>query len=239
VAPYRYYAKLHHQLVPYLYGLGVEAHEGGQPIIRDPNREGRQYRLGEDLLVAPIVTRDDRRSVALPAGSRWYDYWDDGRPIAGGVTIEYDDDDLSKMPLYIRAGAIIPMQVSDGETGHGGAGSAGALTLVLYPDGVSQRTVRPEAGRALTVETRREAGVVTVNLGPSTDRLILRIKETTRPAAVALESGGTSTALPAAQAFDALMDATAGWAYDEAGGYLWVQVLPSADATTVRYAATS
>jgi alpha-D-xyloside xylohydrolase len=243
VAPYRYYAKLHRQLVPYLYGLGVEAHEGGQPIIRDPDREGQQYRLGDDLLVAPIVTRDDRRSVSLPGGSRWYDYWDDSRPIAGGVTIQFDDEDLTKMPLYVRAGAIIPMQVSDAETGHGGAGSAGALTLVLYPDGVSQRTVRPEAGRALAVESRREGGAVTVNLGPSTDRLILRIKEPARPASVTLETGGetggTSTALPAAPTFDALTGTGAGWAYDEAGGYVWVQVLPSADATTVRYAVTS
>jgi alpha-D-xyloside xylohydrolase len=239
VAPYRYYATLHHQLVPYLYGLGVEAHEGGPPIIRDPNREGRQYRLGEDLLVAPFTTRDDRRSVVLPAGDRWYDYWDDSRAMAGGTTIGYENADVTKMPLYIRAGAIIPMQVSGGETGHGGAVSAGAMTLVLYPDGVSQRTVRPEAGRALTVETRREGGAVTVTLGPSTDRVILRIKESARPASVSTESGGASTELPTAPALDAMTSTGAGWAYDEARGYVWVQVLPSADATTVRYAVTS
>jgi len=56
VGPYRYLAKLHRQLVPYLYGLGAEAHAGGEPIVRDPNRELRQYLLGEDLFVAPIVT---------------------------------------------------------------------------------------------------------------------------------------------------------------------------------------
>jgi alpha-glucosidase (family GH31 glycosyl hydrolase) len=236
VAPYRYYAKLHHELVPYLYGLGVEAHERGVPIIRDPDRQGQQYRLGEDLLVAPVVTREDHRSVTLPAGSRWYDYWNDTRPIDGGQTIQYEDDDLAKMPLYVRAGAIVPMQVSDGETGHGGGVSAGALTLVLYPEGVSRRTVRPDAGRELSVETRREDDSVTVALGPSTDRLILRIKEPARPTSVSADAGGAGVPLTEASAFGAFDASGAGWAYDSDGGYLWVQVQPSAGATTVRYA---
>src|SRR6185295_8962849 len=146
VGPYRYFAKLHHQLVPYLYGLGVEAHQGGEPIVRDPDRELRQYRLGEDVLVAPIVTRDDQRRVELPAGARWLDYWDDSQTTAGGTVIQYEAE-IDRMPLFIRSGAIIPMQVSDGETGHGGAASDGALTLVLYPDGVNRRAVRAEAGQ--------------------------------------------------------------------------------------------
>ena len=237
VGPYRYYAKLHHQLVPYLYGLGVEAHVHGVPIIREPDRSGRQYRLGEDLLVAPLVTRDDSRNVALPAGSRWYDYWDDAHPLAGGTTVQYDDDDLAHMPLYVRAGAIIPMQVSDSETGHGGVGSAGALTLILYPEGVSRRTVRPEAGQELSVETRREAGTVTISLGPSPERLILRIKQAVKPASVTLEVAGVGSAeLPRPVAFGAGESAQPGWSYDEDGGYVWVQVLPSERATTVRYA---
>lgn len=236
VAIYRYYARLHHQLVPYLYGLGVDNHLGGPPIIRDPDREGQQYLLGEDLLVAPLLTREDRRRVVLPSGTRWYDYWDDSYPIAGGTFVEYDDEDLSSMPLYVRSGAIIPMEVADAETGHGGVGSAGALTLVLYPDGVSRRTIRPDANRELTVETRREGGEVTVALGPSSDRLILRIKQRERPEDVTVGRDGVTTSLAEHAIFDQPDAPEAGWTHDAERGYLWIQLLASDAPVTVRYA---
>jgi alpha-glucosidase (family GH31 glycosyl hydrolase) len=235
VGPYRYYAKLHHQLVPYLYGLGVEAHQGAGPIIRDPDRQGWQYRLGEDLLVAPILTREDRRQVELPAGSRWYDYWDDSEAIPGGDSIQYDDEDLAKMPLYIRAGAIIPMEVSDGETGHGGVGSAGALTLLLYPEGASRRTVRVGADRELAVETSRTDNEVMVSVGPSPDRLILRIKQTARPEDVTVERNSIIGPLPEVTTINQPDHPEVGWSYDADRGYLWVQLLPSDSDAVVRY----
>ena len=93
VPTYRYYAKLHQQLVPYLYGLGVEAHLGGEPIIREPDREllpvpprrGSAGRAGHDarrptagraaerLALVRLLGR--RRSRLLAASS--LDYCDD------------------------------------------------------------------------------------------------------------------------------------------------------------------
>jgi alpha-glucosidase (family GH31 glycosyl hydrolase) len=230
VEPYRYYAKLHRQLIPYLYGLGVEAHLGGEPIIRDPDRQARDYRLGDDLFVAPVLTRDNGRRVELPRGSRWYDYWDDAESIAGGTVLDYQAP-LHRMPIFIRSGAIIPMQVADGITGHGGTGSAGALTLILYPDGVTKRTLHPDAGRELRIETRRESGSTTVALGTWHERLILRIQEERKPTSIGLRVGNFDRTLPGVGTFADLEQLGEGWTHDAENGYLWVRLpAPAADA---------
>jgi alpha-glucosidase (family GH31 glycosyl hydrolase) len=233
---YRYYAKLHHQLVPYLYGHGVEAHLSGTPIIRDGDRDARHYRLGEDLFVAPIVTRDDHRRVELPRGSRWFDYWDDREPISGGSVLNYDAP-MARIPLFIRAGAIIPMQVSDGETGHGGPGSTGALTLLFYPDGASSRVLRPGPGQELLVESRRTDTATVLSIGPLTQPLVLRIKELRHPPNVTATLSGLTRSLPAFPDFTSLDGEPEGWAFDAEHGYLWVRLPTSGETVTVEYTA--
>lgn len=231
---YRYYAKLHHQLVPYLYGAGVEAHLGGPPIIRDGDRTARHYRLGEDLFVAPFVTRADRRRVELPRGSRWYDYWDDNNVIAGGTVLDYEAA-IPRVPLFIKAGAIIPMQVSDGLTGHGNANSAGALTLLFYPDGQSKRVLRPDAGQEITVESSRTDSRTMLTIGATVQPLVLRINEPRQPATVTVAVGGQSRELPVFPTLAALGGATEGWAFDLDEGYVWVRLPAAATNTSVTY----
>ena len=234
---YRYYSKLHHQLVPYLYSAGVVAHRTGQPIIREVDRQARQYTLGEDLLVAPIVTPEHERDVALPAGSRWHDYWSDDRVI-DGPTVVRQSAPMHQVPLFIRAGAIIPMQVEDGETGHGGGGSAGHLTLLVYPDGESTRTYYPDADRSLLLSSERGAGGVTIDIGAQTERYVLRIKEPTAPAVVQLErtgAGDSESALAPLPAWDAFDAAAEGWYYDAAARYLWVRFATEETGARLRY----
>jgi alpha-glucosidase (family GH31 glycosyl hydrolase) len=223
VESYRYYATLHHELVPYLYGLGVEAHQGGEPIIRGVDRDGRQYRLGEDLLVAPVVTRDDRRKVVLPAGSRWYDYWDETTPLAGGTTLDVDVEG-DRIPLYVRAGAIIPLQVSNSETGHGGSGSRDQLTLLVYPEGTTVRTLYPDdIAQPIQVSAERGDDIVSVNLGRSIQSYVMRIKEPAPPTSVSLTLDGAAEALPASSSWEAFNQADEGWYADADGGYVWVR----------------
>jgi alpha-glucosidase (family GH31 glycosyl hydrolase) len=234
---YRYYAKLHHQLVPYLYSAGVVAHQTGQPIIRNGDRQARQYTLGDDLLVAPIVTPDDERDVALPAGTRWHDYWADDR-VVEGPSIVRAQAPIHQVPLYVRAGAIIPMQVEDSETGHGGAGSAGHLTLLVYPDGESTRTYHPDADRALVISSKRDADSVTIDVGEQSERYVLRIKEPNPPPGVQLDRTGDGdaadalTALPAWEAFDTSSE---GWYYDDHANYLWVRFATTAAGAQLTY----
>lgn len=120
---YRRYAKLHTQLYPYLRDAALEASHTGMPIIRpmalafqdDPQAANRidQYLFGPDLLVAPIYRGGTHREVYLPAGE-WIDYWT-GQPTTGPAVIEVDAP-LDRIPLYVRAAAIIELLPADVDT---------------------------------------------------------------------------------------------------------------------------
>jgi len=113
----RKYLDLRYQLMPYLYSLVRETHDSGMPIMRalwlhypdDPQAVGRsdQYLWGKDMLVAPVIEAGAAaRQVYLPPGG-WYDFWT-GERSEGGRQIERKVD-LATLPLYVRAGAILPI----------------------------------------------------------------------------------------------------------------------------------
>ncbi|MGH9930339.1 MAG: glycoside hydrolase family 31 protein [Pyrinomonadaceae bacterium] len=113
----RKYLKLRYQLLPFLYTTLEEAHQSGVPLFRplvlnyqdDPNTYNLddEFMIGTDLLVAPVVKPDvTRRLVYLPKG-QWYDYWTNKR-YEGGTMISVDAP-LETVPMFVRAGAIIPM----------------------------------------------------------------------------------------------------------------------------------
>jgi alpha-glucosidase/alpha-D-xyloside xylohydrolase len=113
----RKYAELRYQLMPYTYTLAAEARQSGLPLMRAmwlhyPDDErlrglGTQYLWGRYLLIAPVFSPGAAtRDVVLPAGI-WYDWWT-GERTAGGKTIQRPVD-LATMPIYARAGAIVPV----------------------------------------------------------------------------------------------------------------------------------
>jgi alpha-glucosidase/alpha-D-xyloside xylohydrolase len=134
----RKYLELRYRLMPYLYSAVRETTETGLPVIRalwlhypdDPVAvaRGDQYLFGRDILVAPVVEKGaSSRTLYLPHGT-WYDFWDNtkhdgGQEIARAV-------DLGTIPLYVRAGAIIPMGPLKQYTGEQ---VDGPLTLIVYP----------------------------------------------------------------------------------------------------------
>jgi alpha-D-xyloside xylohydrolase len=65
-----------------------------------------QYMLGPDFLVAPMFKPRGSRNIYLPAGG-WYDFWTDRR-LEGARWITYDAE-LETLPLFVRAGAVLPM----------------------------------------------------------------------------------------------------------------------------------
>jgi alpha-glucosidase/alpha-D-xyloside xylohydrolase len=111
------YAELRYRLIPYTYTLAAEARTTGLPLMRAmwlhyPDDEklrglGTEYLWGRDLLVAPVFKpRAATWNVVLPDGV-WYDWWN-GHKETGPGTIARNVD-LETMPIYVRAGAIIPL----------------------------------------------------------------------------------------------------------------------------------
>ncbi|MEK6280991.1 MAG: TIM-barrel domain-containing protein [Acidobacteriota bacterium] len=135
----RKYLKLRYQLLPFLYTTLEEAHRTGVPLFRplllnyqdDSNTYNLddQFMVGTDLLVAPVMKPDvTRRLVYLPKGV-WYDYWTH-KKYEGGTTITVDAP-LETVPLFVRAGAIIP---SGPTLNYVGEKPFDPITFNIYPD---------------------------------------------------------------------------------------------------------
>jgi hypothetical protein len=156
----RDYLLLKMRLTPYMYGLAREAEQTGAPLVRgllwdypnDPQAfsEAHKYQflLGRELLVAPVyrsqaASRGWRRDIHLPQG-RWFDYWDGRQVTAGAQGRDLDRAvDLKTLPLFVRAGAILPMypaMLFDGEN------PISEVTFDLYPQGQSQYTLYEDDG---------------------------------------------------------------------------------------------
>jgi hypothetical protein len=116
----RRFLQLRYQLLPYLYGRFAEARATGAPIMRplfwhyqnDPVAAacGDQFLLGRDLLVAPVLRQGAQARVVYLPNDVWYNYWT-GERISGGQHIAADAP-LDILPLYVRAGGILPMAES-------------------------------------------------------------------------------------------------------------------------------
>lgn len=113
---FRKFARLRYRLFPYLYSLAAEATENGLPVIRPLVLEYQdersvygvddQFLLGSDLLVAPVLREDDTVDVSLP-DDEWVDFWT-GERIRGPTTL-HREVPLDSMPLFVRAGSVVPM----------------------------------------------------------------------------------------------------------------------------------
>jgi alpha-glucosidase/alpha-D-xyloside xylohydrolase len=113
----RKYLELRYRMLPYLYSAARECTTTGLPIMRalwlhypdDPSAvaRGDQFLWGRDILVAPVVEQGaTSRQVYLPRGA-WYDFWTNERHEGGKEILRKVD--LETMPLYVRAGAILPL----------------------------------------------------------------------------------------------------------------------------------
>jgi alpha-glucosidase/alpha-D-xyloside xylohydrolase len=112
------YLELRYRLMPYLYTTVREAHDTGLPPMRamwlhypdDPEAvaQSNQYLWGRDMLVAPVVKKDANvREIYLPEG-KWYDFWGGDDAISGRQYVKRFVD-LETMPIYVRAGTILPL----------------------------------------------------------------------------------------------------------------------------------
>jgi len=176
----REYLELRYRLLPYLYTLFWEAATTGAPILRPllyhfPN-DSRTYTLydqvllGPSLMAAPIYRPGvEYRVVYLPQGT-WYAWWSGN--IAEGPTHILAHAPLEQMPLYVRAGTIIPLaplrQYADQHP-------LGALQLRVWP-GTGEWTLYEDDGDSfeyrsggfatLTCRVYPEAGQTVIEIDP-------------------------------------------------------------------------
>jgi alpha-glucosidase/alpha-D-xyloside xylohydrolase len=175
------FLELRYRLLPYNYTLAREAVDTGLPMMRalwlrypkdaEAVKLGSEYLWGRDLLVAPVVEKGAKsRRVYLPAGT-WFDWWT-GEKFEGQRWVERPVD-LATLPLFVGAGAIVPLDpvrqhtaqtVSDPTTLRVHPGADGAFTLydddgqsLGYRDGSDAKTIWiglrwNDAARRLTLE---------------------------------------------------------------------------------------
>jgi alpha-D-xyloside xylohydrolase len=123
------YIKLRYSLLPYIYSTSWDVSENQSSMMRAlvmdfPNDKKAlniddQYMFGKSILVCPVTERMynengqadfstvEERELYLPAGTRWIDFWT-GEMLEGGQIITRETP-LDIMPLYVKAGSIIPI----------------------------------------------------------------------------------------------------------------------------------
>ncbi len=110
--------KLRYRLLPYIYSLAWQVTRHDSTIMRplvmdwrtDPNvwNIGDQFMFGPELLVSPVTQKGAKsRSLYLPASPAWYDFWT-GNRTTGSQRMEAGAP-LDRIPLYVRAGSILPL----------------------------------------------------------------------------------------------------------------------------------
>jgi alpha-glucosidase len=168
--------ELRYRLLPYLYSVVAQCKEYGWPIVRpifmaEPyNPDIRAiddcYLLGDAILVAPILDEGaTSRSVYLPAGA-WYDYWTN-ELVDGGEQITVTAP-LERLPLFIRAGAALPLWP---EIQYVGEKSSDTLTLRIFP-GEFETVLYEDKGEGLDYE-RGDYRWVYVTSSRDGDKLVI------------------------------------------------------------------
>jgi alpha-D-xyloside xylohydrolase len=105
-------------MMPYIYSLAWKVtHEDytmQRPLVMDWRTDhrvrniGDEYMFGPAFLVSPVWKEGARnREVYLPASAAWYDFWT-GEKVKGGQELEVDAP-LDRLPLFIRAGSVVPL----------------------------------------------------------------------------------------------------------------------------------
>lgn len=187
VINYKFYTWVRENLLDYIYDSALGSGATGMPMMRSlavaypgdapAAAVSDEYLFGNDLLVAPVLTDDDLRTITFPPG-RWTSLWT-GETVAGPAVVTTNVP-LSAIPVYLKTGAVVPVQLNPslkfGESMTPGRVKA----LVLTPPVVPQTTQLFPQGdatvvNAAVVDSRPVAGgfAVTLENLPEENHLLL------------------------------------------------------------------
>lgn len=159
----RRYVEERYRLLPYLGAVAAEASRTGNPIVRPISYDfpgaklacdtTMSFTVGSRLLVSGNPTPESPRPYAacLPQG-RWFDYWT-GKPVDGDKPLELTPT-LNTLPVFVRAGSIIPRQQA---TLRSVNGLNGPLELHVYPGPNCSGEIYDDDGITRNGPSRRQA----------------------------------------------------------------------------------
>jgi alpha-D-xyloside xylohydrolase len=245
---YRTYARLHMRLFPYEWSYAQRIKVDGRPIQRPLGlvhpemgiHPSDSYLFGDELLVAPVLTRGERRRETVVPQGTWIDWWD-GTPYSsdGHAPIAIDAP-LDKLPLLLRDGAIVPLlrptidtlATADDPTVDSFARDPGLLYVRVVPG----RPRRFDLWDRTSIE-RTNDGSLHVSSGDVFAKgFVLEALATPAPTDVIREDdGGARSTLARSASLAALDLATEGWAWEPARrGTLWIKLRAGAARITAR-----
>ncbi|OAM88085.1 glycoside hydrolase family 31 protein [Termitidicoccus mucosus] len=245
VRHFRFLAWLHTDMIPFWQSLGHEAAATAAPMVRplvwtwqhdiDCWRVDDEFTVGEALLVAPMLNANPDRKVYLPAG-RWHDFWNDRRVVTGPRTETWFEgwSTIDKFPLYIREGAIIPMEVANTFSGFGWPESAGYITLAIWPKlrGESSFTLRDTEGPVRITAARNDDASLVLTWDATRRNHLLRVH--IDGSSVPREVRADGVLLAKTSDLDAFRKTAAEcWHYDAAEQKLWIRKLNNGSATSI------
>jgi alpha-D-xyloside xylohydrolase len=244
---FRFYAELHTRLFPYIYTFAKESSQTGLPILRplllihpdDPKTFDikHAYYFGSELVVAPVVEPDVMaRIVYLPKG-RWIDFWTNEQidHSTGGDNHAWANADRTKLPVFAREGAIVPMLAELPQTlcdanyvnNDQVRTPTDGLLVRIYPAATSQFVVHD--GTDITCTTTGETVAVKVDFPrPRPVRLSVLAPQPT-------DVRRDGTVLPQKTDPNAFANETEAWRHDPATGFLEVKFPSAGGATTVTF----
>ncbi len=243
----RNYISLRYRLLPYIYTLAHQNYATGIPLVRplffsypSMGASSDTYLWGDAFLVSPVTGPGQvSKAVSLPSGT-WYDYWTD-QPLHTGIVAV--STPLEKLPLFVKAGSIVPMQTLMQYTDER---PVDTLFVQSWPpvDGPGSFTLYEDDGRTLAYQSgafaqtafsasltgsgsdRRLDFTCTARLGaydsmpPARTYIIGFHAVSGRPGGVTLND----VPLPSRPSYDSLQAGGSGFWYDPAAFMLHVQV---------------
>lgn len=264
----RKYVELRYRMLQVWYDAMYQWTQTGTPparalFLNDPHDPqvyshlDDQFFVGHDMLVAPILFQAEtlpqpiapQRDVYLPAGSDWYAFKDDqaplDAPVGGGQLVLGYYAGLDLVPVYVRAGAIVPMRSLVEQ--YVGQLASNPLAITIYPGADSTYTMYQDDGittaaaggafRLTTISHHTVGSSTQVRLQrthdaytPPEDHFTLRLLATPRPAAVAI---GSSQVVDVGSAAALAASAGTAWYWDAGLQTTVIKVLDVAADLTV------
>ncbi len=179
---YRYYVTLHYQLSPFMFSTIVDAHLHGGSMMKNISKEQESHTVGDNIFFKAITSGKKQVTFTLPGEGEWIDFWTDEKYKGGSeITKEYQ---LATAPLFIKFGAIIPMDITNDITGIGDKSFSGKTTILIYPDSKSEYLFHKPSGEGIDytdIQIEFKNGEITVQSEKS-DSYIFLVKMSGFPA---------------------------------------------------------